>query len=322
LESQLLIVAGFLSAKLKKPFALQDFLVHLGKGGASMATATLSQVRFDRAESHRELDSPNCLHVSREDIVFANVTPECVRIAITVHNRTEFLAASTTALLMAAPLGAFVNWRPLTVQSVPEIEPGDSVVLTTDVLRTAVTPLGPPNRVRPRQVLTALGAEDDQPRGRTVRSLPADILELLGKRNVHWAGNLNVFIGTKPVERHRAQALRVYPDRLNMAMFVVGEGRDAYRFHLIGEGATWNSTLYDMTDGKSFALDSRRCPPVTEDEWIEAPTMRMMMLALAPPRECQAGSVAVHVTQRSSGRTAVVEFSLDPNAAGPGCYVV
>jgi hypothetical protein len=144
----------------------------------------------------------------------------------------------------------------------------------------------------------------------------------MGQRNVHWAGNLNVFIGTKPVERHLAQALRVYPDCLNLAMFIVGEGRDGYRFHLVGEATNWNTVLYDSTEGRSLALDVQRVPPITEDEWIEMPAMRLMMLALRPPRTAKAGSVEVHVTQRSSRQTAVVEFSLDPNAAGPGCYVV
>jgi hypothetical protein len=287
-----------------------------------MATAVLHPVELDRVKSERRQGSANGLHVSRRDITFFNSSPERVHIAITVHNKADSISAPATGLLMAAPFGAFVKWRPLTVLSVPEIEPGDSVVLTSDAPRTLVAPLGPPNRVRPRQVLSAPGAEDNQPRTGTILGLPADILELLGKRNAHWAGNLNVFLGTRPVERHLAQALRVYPDRPNMAMFVVGEGRDAYRFHLSCEGGTWNATLYDMTDGSSFALDSDGCLAITESQWIEAPTMRMMMLALVPPRDCKAGTIEVHVTQRSSGREAIVEFSLDPMAAGPGCYVV
>jgi hypothetical protein len=50
--------------------------------------------------------------------------------------------------------------------------------------------------------------------------------------------------------------------------------------------------------------------------------MGMLMLALQPPATAEAGQVEVHVRQRSTGRTAVVEFSLDARAAGPGCYVV
>jgi len=50
--------------------------------------------------------------------------------------------------------------------------------------------------------------------------------------------------------------------------------------------------------------------------------LKPLVLALVPPAACRRGSVAVHVEQRSTGRVAVVEFSLDAAAAGPGCYVV
>jgi len=45
-------------------------------------------------------------------------------------------------------------------------------------------------------------------------------------------------------------------------------------------------------------------------------------LALCPPADCDAGSVNVHVRQRSTNRDAIVEFSLDPRAAGAACYTV
>ena len=35
-----------------------------------------------------------------------------------------------------------------------------------------------------------------------------------------------------------------------------------------------------------------------------------MMLALCPPMDCHQGKVDVHVAQRSTGREAIVEFSL------------
>jgi hypothetical protein len=47
-----------------------------------------------------------------------------------------------------------------------------------------------------------------------------------------------------------------------------------------------------------------------------------MMLALRPPEDCEAGGVEVHVEQRSTGQVAIVEFSFDPTALGPGCFVV
>jgi hypothetical protein len=278
----------------------------------------------------QELEATASFQVSRKDITFANVSPECVHIEITVHNVSEERSAPTIAHLMAAPLGAFVPPKPLTVLPVPAIEAGESAVLTVDALRPETAPLGPPDRVRPRQLLTALGGADNRPRAPStrgtgtglLRGLPPDLLELLGNGNVHWAGNLNIFIGDQSVERHLAQALRIYPDRLNTAMFVLGTGHDAYRFHLIGEGTDWDARLFDMTDGQTLHLDVSRFPPVVEDQWLEAPTTRVMMLALRPPQSCQGGSVEVHVTQRSTDATAVVEFSLDPNAAGPGCFVV
>jgi hypothetical protein len=270
------------------------------------------------------------LHLERTDIRFADLGPGRVGIEVTVWNHGEERSTPTPAFLMAAPLGAFVPWRPLTVLPVPALEPGESFVLRTEARRPAVAPLGPPDRVPPRRLLTALGAEDDRPdtaalraRGRKAPAgvLPADLMDLLRQpSNVYWAGNLNVFVGTRAVERHMAQALRVYPGRVNLAMFVLGgTGRDAYRFHVIGEGEDWGATLHDMTDGQSFALDVRRFPPVVEDRWLDGRGQRMMLLALRPPRDCAAGSVEVHVAQRSSGQSAVVEFSLDPNAAGPEC---
>jgi hypothetical protein len=272
------------------------------------------------------------LHLERTDIRFADLGPGRVGLEVTVCNHADERSTPTPALLMAAPLGAFVLWRPLTALAVPALGPGESFVLRTEVRRPAVAPLGPPDRVPPRRLLTALGAEDDRPDTATPRArgrktpagvLPADLMDLLGQSNVYWAGNLNVFVGTRAVERHVAQALRVYPGRVNLAMFVLGgAGRDAYRFHVIGEGEDWGATLHDMTDGQSFVLDVRRFPPVAEDQWLAARGQRMMLLTLRPPRDCAAGSVEVHVAQRSSGQSAVVEFSLDPNAAGPGCFVV
>ena len=46
------------------------------------------------------------------------------------------------------------------------------------------------------------------------------------------------------------------------------------------------------------------------------------MLATHPPVDCPAGNLEVHVTRRSFGKTAIVEFNLDPDAQGVGCYFV
>jgi hypothetical protein len=258
------------------------------------------------------------LHVCREDIRFHDHVPGRVQIEVTICNRDEAPSGPTFALLQAAPLGAFVPWRPLNVLPVPALGPGESVTLRTEAPRTRTKPLGPPDRVPPRQLLTALSQNDDD---RNSRSLAHDLFDLLGRSQPHWAGNFNVFVGTKAVERHLAQALRVYPGRVNLAMFVVGSVGDAYAFRLHDTGADWEPELHNMTGRKSLlSLDAE--PALDSECWVELPGQALLILALRPPAGCGQGTVEVEVTQRSTGQTAVVEFSLDPQAAGPGCYVV
>jgi hypothetical protein len=287
-----------------------------------MTTATLPP----RAAVRPTLFPETTLHVERTDIVFADVAPGRVGIEIAVRNRGDERSDATAAVLLAAPLGAFVPWQPLAVLPISALAPGEAAVLKTEARRPAVKPLGPPDRVPPRRLLTALGAADDRPQPPQppppLGVLPAALMDLLGQPNLHWAGNLNVFVGGRAVERHLARALRVYPGRVNVAMFVVGSGPDAYRFHLIGEGEDWGATLFDSTDGQTLRLDVRRRRPVEEGRWIETPGQRLMILALKPSPDCGEGKVEVHVEQRSTAQSAVVEFSLDPDAAGPGCFVV
>jgi hypothetical protein len=279
------------------------------------------------------------LHLERTDIVFADVAPDLVGIEITVRNLGDGFSDPSPVLVQAAPLGAFVPWRPLTVLSLPALAPGQAHVLRTTAARSRPAPLGDPGRLPPRRLLTALDMEDrSDPDTGTANALlgarrrrltagiagalPADIHDLLGRGSPHWAGNLNVFIGRTPVERHMAQALRVYPGRPNLALFVLGTGRDAYAFHLEGTAADWETKLYDLTDRATLDLRPGPEAALAEDRWLEMTGHRALMLALVPPADCPAGSVEVHVKQRSSGQTAVVEFSLDPSAAGPGCFVV
>jgi hypothetical protein len=286
------------------------------------------------------LESPplavaDALHVERTDIDFVTVAPGRVAVAVTVRNAGGRRSLTQPAVLQAAPFGAFVPWRPLAVLPVPALRPGETHVLRTEARRPKTQPLGRFDRLPPRRVLTALAADDDRDAAGTPPQalqpgrplgltgiLPADLFELTGQANPHWAGNLNVFVGGRAVERHMAQALRVYPGRLNLAMFVVGSGPDAYAFALAGDGAAWDTRLYDMSECSSLLPVGKRDRPVVLDDWIPVRSQRLMMLALQPPQGCGRGAVEVQVTQRSTGQVAVVEFSLDPKAAGPGCYVV
>jgi hypothetical protein len=47
----------------------------------------------------------------------------------------------------------------------------------------------------------------------------------------------------------------------------------------------------------------------------------MVVLAVRPRVVCENGNLEVHVKRRSSQKTAVVEFDLDPTAQGAGCYI-
>jgi hypothetical protein len=271
-----------------------------------------------------------------------------VSIQVVFWNRSVTTSQPTTGVLQVAPFGAFVPWQPLTTVRVPALGPGQAFQFRTEAARETPTPLGKPERVSPPQFLAALVSgprkapassagglwgrlfsrrtrrqQAHAGTGTTVQlALPADLFDLMGRTNPYWAGNLNVFVGGKPVERHLAQALRIYPGRVNLAMFIVGSGRDAYSFRLYSEGASWDATLFDITGGESLVLDLRNRQPVPCRQWIDVNSMRLMMLAIRPPESCRQGRVQVHVDQRSTGQTAIVEFSLDPAAAGPGCYVV
>ena len=292
------------------------------------------------------------LSVERTDITFHDVAGDKVRIQVTVRNKGSGRSRPTPMTLESAPFGAFVPWQPLAKLTVPALEPGESRELSIDVARPRPTPLGDFNRVPPKKLLTAVNAPDTSPdrasppnatglaailnllrwgqrarpsgKGAVARtSLAPDLWDMVGRGQPHWAGNINVFIGREPVERHLAQALRIYPGRTNMAMFLVGDrGRaDAYAFELVGLNPDWKAMLYDATTNKNLVTNSADIP-IEEMQWVESKTGLMVMLATQPPADCKTGILEVHVTRRSCGKTAVVEFSMDRSARGAGCYFV
>lgn len=302
-----------------------------------MSTAALPQGSTNRLRAGRVV-------VQVEELAFWQVSAERVRIEVRLFNPAPEPAPPTRLALQAATLGAFVGWRPLGTLSVPKMSPGATAAVHTEAWRPALNSLGNFTGVPPRRLLLAIGGQEPprdlssaeapghgplirRPRrgffGRGfLATLPPDLLELLGRRNPHWAGNLNVFLGGRQVERHVAKALRVYPGRVNLALFCVGCGRDAYKLCLKGEGANWETALYDGTIGRSLVVDPSRSDRISEGTWLETRGTRLVVLALCPPSGCSKGSLDVHVTQRSSGRTATVEFTFDPRADGPGCFAI
>ncbi len=311
--------------------------------------ANASRSMLHSQETGGRPQSERGLHVRREDIVFCNVDRRRVRIEVTVTNSGGSRSARTQLHLQAAPLGAFLPWRDLTSLWVPPMNPASSVTVNTEVVSPRPRSVGRFDRVPPQRLLTALGMSDDDSRGRQQAdqseaatggllsrwlsrrsaattspspALPPDPADLLGRANPHWAGNINVLIGRKAVERHRAQALRIYPGRANVAMLVVGDSRpDEYSFELHGEGAKWNACLARKD------LQVRRRGPSPDHElelgaWHMVGDRLIVFVIIEPPEWCAAGELDVHVTRKSTGETAIVEFSLDPAAKGPGCYTL
>jgi len=284
------------------------------------------------------------LVVRRTDINFRNVDRDLVQIDVTVRNRSNDWSPATKMRLQSAPLGAFVPWSYLTELVVPSIGPGALTQVSTQVPLGRSQPLGDFSSVPPGTLLKAIAAGDDLPRARTrarrgssarprplpsrreqgqTGSLAADASQMLGRQGQHWAGNINVFIGSKPVERHMAQALRIYPGKTNLAMFFVGDrrGRDEYMFELTGSGRSWNPLLVHRTDLRSLVRGNlATANAVALGKWTSLERMRVLMLAVVPPSSCDEGSLNVHVRQRSTNQEAIVEFNMNPSAAGPGCY--
>ncbi len=287
------------------------------------------------------------LIVCPSDITFHDLSPNTIEIRVEVRNEGERRSSPTLMRLESAPFGAFVPSRPLAVVPVPSLDQGEARVVRVEATRPHPKPLGYFDGVPPISVLTALSASPDDPAPQpasgfaallnlirrpgtstpagqntvTQPSLPPDLWEFCGREQPHWAGNVNVFVGDCAVERHRARALRIYAGRTNLAMFIVGGPgeRDAYAFNLVGLAPDWNAALYDGTNARTIRMGASDTP-IQEGLWKEA-RMMVVLLAMRPPVGCKNGTLAVHVTRRSSGKSAVVEFDLDPTAQGPGCYV-
>lgn len=286
------------------------------------------------------------LNVNREDIRFWSPTPDDVRIEIVVHNRGTARSDPTLMLVQSAPLGVFLPWRPLTTVTVPEIDARSSVRLRIDAKRTPVAPLGAISRIPPANPLAAVGAEnaDDAWRSpgaivgrladrlksrRTARTpsdppggLAPDIFEQLEHRNPHWAGNINVFVGQRSVERHMARPLRIYPARTNLAVFLVGTHPDAYSFELTGAPLAEYASLVDAMHTSSLVQAGEENEAIPVGQWLETLGPLFVTLVLRIPESCEGGSLEVLVRQRSTGNDARVEFSMDAHAAGPGCFTV
>jgi hypothetical protein len=282
------------------------------------------------------------LAVQPSDISFQDLPGGSVLIRVKVRNDGMLRSEPTLMGLESAPLGAFVPWRPLAELVVPALNPGEAIELSTEAARFRPATLGSFDRVPPKTLLTAINASPDETalqaggglaamfnflRGkRTVPNravaLAPDMWEIVEQEQPHWAGNIHVFLGARDVERHMSKELRIYPGRINMAMFTVGglKGRDAYAFDLVGLSPGWQARLFDVSNAKTL-VPGYSDKPIQEIQWVQSAGSLMITLEVRPPADCKQGGVEVHVTQQSSLKKAVVEFELDPAARGKGCYV-
>ena len=304
------------------------------RGGAPIAEQVRQSIQARNAGPTRTVPTSQIL-VQRTGIRFHNVDHEHVAIGIEVENLGPATLEPDTLHLEAAPFGAFVRWRPLATLALPALPPGRTVMRMV-VQQPRPRPLGRFSGFVPPSLWTASGFERErrlavdrllavvQPMllaGSSAISapsttLPPDLLDLLDGARPNWAGNLNVWVGTEAVERHRAPRLRIHAGRGNLAAFCVGDRPDRYAFRAEC-AAEWGFALYDVAGGASIECGRE---PWEEPRWHAVPGLSYVLLVLRPPRDCSRGEVLVHVTQRSSGKTAVVEFDLDSAAAGPGCY--
>ena len=295
----------------------------------------------DRFQSHdatgsilyQEAASAAGLRADRTDISFQNVTPDVVRVDVSVTNDGSLWSPPTEVALQSALLGAFLTWHPLLTLTVPPLSPRTSAVVSGSAWVPQPAPVAPPEEVwsMPAHLLQEFAEtaarearEEAEREARRLLRQPAPVVAadpfaLVGRNGYHWAGNIDILMRGKAAERHMAQALRVYPGKTNAAMFFVGDRKDGYKFELSGDVDDWQPELLDMTH--SLSLRPRKAPSISTSEFREF-VRGTLYLLLRPPQGAERGAVSVHVTRQSDGKEAVVEFDLDSRAAGAGCYTV
>jgi len=297
--------------------------------------ATLFATRDSTASSPIEVPvSLLGLRADRADISFENITPDIVRVDVRVTNDGTLPSPGTAMHLESAPLGAFLPWQSLVTLTVPALMPRQSLVVsgTAWIPRPLALAKGKVEKITPSQfVETVLAPVEPEPAPRpTTAKTPKaarrppitanDPMALLGRAGFHWAGNINILMRNKAVERHVAKALRVYPGKTNGAMFFVGDRKDGYRFDLTGMADEWQAELLNVTDRPSLRPNGAR--GVEQSKWIELRGASIFYLLLRPPQAAEFGTVQVHIQRQSDNLEAVVEFNLDSHAAGAGCYTV
>ncbi len=247
--------------------------------------------------------APPALTVSREDIEFWDVDAQTVRLRVLVHNRGGQVSDVTRLSVGAAPLGAFLEPRPMGQIGVPPIPPGRNRVVTADFPRDDLP-----------EVDLAPAARNPYPRW------AASLKEVLGRFFPYrvqkpefskpcWVGGFHVQVEEAQAQRHCALAAELLPGRRNIIQFEIGTGTvGRYRVRFLGKAAQrWKLQL--LCRGEAVELD-HPCPFGDGH----------LTLQIEPPEYETTGHLAVEVTQESTGQVALVEFGFGVNAIAPGTF--
>jgi len=245
---------------------------------------------------------------------------------VTVHNKGSAASRPQQLKLHAAPIGAHLSWKPLTQLRLPAVLPRRTLTVATEVYRAQPSEISMPLQVlrgaahmaRRLDRIPNLGLLWKQACNESVttelwaRSLPLDPFELLGRRSPNWAGGIRMRIGSETtMSRCRAEALRIAPGKQNMVLFSVGTQADEYSFDISGRAARWMPRL--------LVARENRVEPVKRSERLDP--MTPLVLAFTPPADAQKGDLKIDVRRTSNDRTESIEFDLDTQAPGPGCFL-
>ena len=262
---------------------------------ATLATRTGCAARTEPAAA---------LHFDRTDLTFQLDGPDVLDVALQVRNSASLATPPQTGRIETAPFGAFLPWTPVKTFQVPPLRAGESTVIRLRVPRPGAGGAGRP-------------PAGDDPDYFDLRSLPrpAELLRRVFENGVRdpsvgLAGNVNVHVGPKSVERHLSGRFPILPGLLNVADFRIGRGDDAYRIEFGGTAAGWEWVLRKAGRRGQW---SRR---FYLNRWYEGADLKsVLFLVFKPPRDCARSTFEVRVEQRSTGNVAVVEFDLDPTEA-------
>ena len=192
-------------------------------GASDVEVIQKEEVPGDRLRSSCSLPSQNSFAISPTDIEFFNIAPNVVAVQIKVTNDSDMPSTPDTLEIRAAPFGAFVPWQNLAAVALPTLVPGMTRYVRWWTTVPRPEPLGNPDGLGPRDLLTAFGLADEPPDKAATQTpeqarqpatnksspaaapMPPGLLDLLLQETPHWAGNINVLVGSTDVERHRGR---------------------------------------------------------------------------------------------------------------------